>query len=79
MSAPDAGRGGWLDDYEPVDERIRRFYADHPEGLLRSEIVTELTTETRICIRALAYRAPGETPAVGHSWLNIPGGTAFTR
>jgi len=28
------------DDYEPVEDRIRAFYADHPAG----RIVTDLST-----------------------------------
>lgn len=30
-----------LDEYEPVEERIRRFYADHPDGT----IITELKSD----------------------------------
>ena len=70
----------WLVDYVPVEERIEQFYADHPQGSLQSTIVTELTTESRICIMAMAYRDPDDKrPGVGHSWLAIPGETTFTR
>lgn len=30
-----------LDDYDPVEERIKKFYADHPEG----RIITTLTSD----------------------------------
>ena len=70
----------WLVDYVPVEERIEAFYRDHPDGSLQSTIVTELTSDSRICIMAMAYRDPDDKrPGVGHSWLAIPGETTFTR
>ena len=68
----------WQDDYVPVNERIEAFYAKHPEGSIQSEIV-ELT-DSRVTIKAYAYRFPeDERPGVGHSSLEIPGSTSFTR
>jgi len=68
----------WQDDYVPVNERIEAFYAKHPEGSIQSEIV-ELT-ESRVTIKAYAYRFPeDERPGIGHSSLEIPGSTSFTR
>jgi hypothetical protein len=29
-----------LDDYEPVEARIRRFYADHPDGRITTELLS---------------------------------------
>jgi hypothetical protein len=29
-----------LDNYEPVKDRIERFYADHPDGSISTELVT---------------------------------------
>jgi hypothetical protein len=67
-----------MDDYVPVNERIEAFYAKHPEGTLQSEIV-ELTAD-RVTVKAYAYRAADdERPGIGHSSLEIPGSTSFTR
>lgn len=50
-----------LADYETVDSRIKRFYEDHPEG----RIVTELVAwegeigATRWIVKASVYRASG--------------------
>ena len=65
-------------DYVPVNERIEQFYKAHPEGSLQSEIV-ELT-ENRVTVRATAYRTPDDPrPGTGHSSLEIPGSTPYTR
>ena len=68
----------FAEDYIPVAERIAAFYAKHPEGSLQSEMV-ELS-ETRVVIRAYAYRTPDDIrPGIGYSSLIIPGATPFTR
>ena len=65
-------------DYVPVNERIEAFYSKHPEGTLQSEIV-ELT-DTRVTVKAYAYRSDDDPrPGIGHSSLEIPGSTSFTR
>jgi len=65
-------------DYVPVNERIEAFYAKHPEGTLQSEIV-ELT-DTRVTVKAYAYRSDDDPrPGIGHSSIEIPGSTSFTR
>jgi hypothetical protein len=67
-----------LSDYIQVNERIIRFKEAFPEGSLQSQIV-ELTEE-RVVMRGEAYRTPDDPrPGVGHSWLEIPGKTPFTR
>ena len=40
-------------DYEPVDSRIRRFWTDHPQGRIHTEIV--LINETEIVVKASVY------------------------
>lgn len=67
-----------MDDYVPVNERIDQFYRSHPEGSIQSEIV-ELTA-SRVTVKAYAYRTPDDPrPGVGHSSLEIPGSTPYTR
>ena len=41
------------DDYEPVESRIRRFWTDHPNGRIHTEIV--LINETEIVVKASVY------------------------
>lgn len=65
-------------DYVPVNERVESFKAAFPEGSLQSEIV-ELTA-SRVTVKALAYRTPDDPrPGIGHSSLEIPGSTPYTR
>lgn len=69
---------GFTDDYIQVNERILKFIEKFPEGSLQSEIV-ELTGD-RVVMRGVAYRHPDDPkPGVGHSFLEIPGKTPFTR
>jgi hypothetical protein len=67
-----------MSDYITVPERVDAFKGQFPEGSLQSEIV-ELT-ESRVTVKAYAYRKPDdERPGIGHSSLEIPGKTTFTR
>ncbi len=66
------------EDYVTVAERVSAFYEKHPEGSIQSTLL-ELT-ESRVTIRAEAYRTPDDPrPGVGHASMVIPGTTAFTR
>lgn len=49
-------------DYEPVDSRIHRFWAEHPEGRIHTEIV--LINETEIVIKASVYADRDDTRPV---------------
>lgn len=52
---------GFMDDYQPVEDRIRLFYDDHPAG----QIVTDLirAEDGEFIVKALVYRVPdGERP-----------------
>lgn len=67
-----------MKDYVPVNERIEAFYSAFPNGSLQSEIV-ELTDQ-RVTVKAYAYRTPDDPrPGIGHSSLNIPGSTPYTK
>ena len=69
---------GFAPDYIQVNERIIAFRDRYPEGSLQGEIV-ELT-EARVVIKGYAYRTPDDTrPGIGHSALEIPGKTPYTR
>ena len=49
-------------DYEPVDSRIHRFWSEHPEGRIHTEIV--LINETEIVIKASIYADRDDTRPV---------------
>jgi hypothetical protein len=67
-----------INEYIEVKDRIVKFYEDHPDGRVQTEIV-ELT-EKRVTVKALVYQDKEDArPTTGHSWLNIPGTTNFTR
>ena len=65
-------------DYVTVAERIEAFYKAYPEGSIQSDIVE--MTDKRVVVRATAYRNTEDPrPGVGHSSMNIPGSTPYTR
>jgi len=67
-----------LGDYVEVKDRLAEFFQKFPTGSLQSEVV-ELT-DIRVTVKAWAYRTPDDDrPGVGHSYLNIPGSTPYTR
>jgi hypothetical protein len=67
-----------LKDYVQVSDRIAAFYAKHPAGSIQSEIVT--LNEKLVVVKAWAYRdADDARPGIGHSSLQIPGTTPYTR
>lgn len=74
-----SGRGNFrMDDYVPVNDRIAAFKEAYPEGCLQSEIVR--LTDSLVVVKAYAYRSATDTrPGEGHSSLEIPGSTSFTR
>ena len=69
----------WLnDEYIEVKDRIIKFYAEHPDGRVQTEVI-ELS-DVRVTVKARVYKSPEDPlPTSGHSWLNIPGTTNFTR
>ena len=54
-----------LDDYEPVDARIAKWWAKHPEGSLQTELIEY--SETRFIVKATAYTADGLIVATGYA------------
>ena len=71
-------RRDMMADYVPVNERIASFIEAFPTGSLQSEI-THLSDDL-VVVKAWAYRTPDDPrPGIGHSYLNIPGSTPYTR
>lgn len=52
---------GFLDNYQPVEERIRQFWAKYPNGRIHTEIV--LINETEIVIKASIFTDREDTRA----------------
>ena len=79
----------FAEDYIDVAERLRAWYEEFPNGRVETEIVS--STESRIVMKAYVYRGTPtasssdviiatESPAgIGHSAMNIPGSTPYTR
>ena len=49
---------GFMDNYEPVADRIAKFWEKHPDGKIHTEIV--LINETEIIIKASIYKNANE-------------------
>lgn len=73
----------FLDGYVEVKDRIAAFYELFGQGRLvtdQVEILTAPDGKQRVMVRALAYRTPDDAhPAVGYSWMELPGTTNYTR
>jgi hypothetical protein len=78
-----SGRGFDLGHYVEVKDRIKLFYELYGNGRLMTTDV-RLTNEPdgvpRVLVEAKAYRSPDdEHPAVGWSWMELPGKTTYTK
>ena len=52
---------GFLDDYEPVEDRLRAFWGDHPSGRVVTVLVGD--TDGRYVVRAEVFRTDDALPA----------------
>lgn len=72
-----------LADYVDVKERVRLFYAAHPEGrLMTGEVKASAEPDgvPRVWVQAFAYRDAADVhPGVGWSWMELPGKTPYTK
>lgn len=72
-----------LGDYVQVKDRLAKFYELYGNGRLVTAEVVMLTApdnKQRVMVKALAYRNPDDPlPGVGHSWLELPGSTPYTK
>lgn len=79
-SAAPEKRKAFAADYVEVADRIRAWYEAYPNARIETEIVS--ISEKLVVVKAQAFRGetPDEKPAgVGHSSMNIPGSTPYTR
>lgn len=44
-----------IDDYEPVEERIKRFYADHEDGRIITELLSSPNDIAIVVVKAAVY------------------------
>lgn len=71
-----------LEGYVEVKDRIKQFYDKHPDGrLVTAEVLMhDAAGKQRVQVKALAYRTVDDPlPAVGYSWMELPGTTPYTR
>jgi len=64
-----------LEDYETVEQRIKRFYADHPEGRIHTKNLTtaaDRSVSTWIVKAEVWIRMP-DVEADKHGWSKQPG------
>jgi hypothetical protein len=54
-----------LEDYEPVDARIAKWWEKHPEGSLQTELIE--ASGTRFIVKAISYTADGLIVATGYA------------
>tara|TARA_R110000824_G_scaffold41169_2_gene122726 strand:+ start:2974 stop:3561 length:588 start_codon:yes stop_codon:yes gene_type:complete len=67
-----------IDDYIEVKDRVKQLKKDYPDSVIQTDVI-ELT-DTRVTIKAFIYLDnEGKKPTTGHSYMNIPGTTSFTR
>lgn len=72
-----------LGEYVEVKDRIKLFYELYAGGRLvtdQVEILTAPDGKQRVMVRAHAFRTVDDPhPGVGHSWLELPGTTPYTK
>lgn len=67
-----------LNDYEPVEARIKRFWLDHPDGRIDTEIVER--TDKEVIIRASVYRNLNDVYAAATDYAHeLIGGSNINR
>jgi len=82
MTEPRSKGGFQLGDYVEVKDRIKLFYAAHPDGrLVTGEWRISIDDDTpRVIVQAFAYRtADDPLPGQGWSWMELPGKTPYTK
>jgi len=55
-----------LDAYVPVAERVRLFYASHPNGRIVTELITR--TDAEVVFKAIVYRSPSDELPAATGW-----------
>ena len=72
----------YMEGYEPVAERIAKFYKRYPEGSITDDHwkLTSVGDRTFIVCSCKVYRAPTDLrPGIGLAWEPFPGKTSFQR
>jgi hypothetical protein len=72
-----------LGEYVEVKDRLKILYELYPQArLVTAEVRWPQPDDDkpRVAVKALAYRTPDDPyPAVGWSWMELPGTTPYTR
>lgn len=64
----------FLDDYEPVAERITKFWAKYPNGRILTEI--KLINETEVVVQASIYTDRDDTRPAAIDWAHETRGSS---
>ncbi|NBV77922.1 hypothetical protein EBR66_07185 [bacterium] len=71
-----------LDGYEPVADRVGKFYRRYPEGSIRTKSweVVEVGGQSFIVVESLVYRSPEDRlPGTGTAWCQFPARNGMLR
>jgi len=71
-----------LDGYEPVADRVGKFYRRYPEGSIRTKSweVVEVGGQSFIVVESLVYRSPEDRlPGTGTAWCQYPARNGMLR
>lgn len=76
---PTSVAASYLGDYVEVKDRIKPFWELYPNGRIENEVIEISDTRVTVKCSIFADRADEFPISVGHSWMNVPGATNFTR
>lgn len=71
-----------LDGYEPVADRVGKFYRRYPEGSIRTKSweVVEVGGQSFIVVESVVYRSPEDRlPGTGTAWCQFPARNGMLR
>lgn len=75
-----SSRAEGLEDYREVPERVAEWYDRHPDARIETGIIRD--DDVKVVMQARVYKTgeADELPTgTGHSYLDYPGATPFTR
>ena len=68
---------GFLDDYEPVEDRLRAFWEEHPEGRIVTELVSHADGD--YIFRAEVFKLPPVVGATTNGGVQLPDATGYAH
>ncbi len=68
---------GFLDDYEPVEVRLEKFWEDHPEGRIVTELVEH--NDGDYIFRCEVFKLPPVVGATTNGGMQLPDATGYAH